>query len=210
MPGSRNPGCTNYDIVARICTNCLQISPIGFLIRCTDFSLRLTRPSLKVLSGKLVPFAAWLVFPTSYYYGTSVAMSNIQKLNFIARRRFDLRQSTFILLRTEALYVVGWDFHHFPYLVGGSLRLSRDHTNRKYDHLSDTVTISISVLSTISPTSDYPSGSLAFILIRTFSSRQSVVKWKFPQLLPLPTCYCFLEISPLDESVDDRLRILPL
>jgi hypothetical protein len=67
----------------------LWISLIGFLIHCS-VSWRIPRRSLSILSGDLFPFALWLAFPASDYYENSVTMPNIQKLNFIARRRFGL------------------------------------------------------------------------------------------------------------------------
>jgi len=68
---------------------------------------------------------------------------------------------------TFVIYHILWLIH---------FELSRDHTVRIYDRQNVAVTISISALSMVSQISDYPSGSVAFILVHTFSSWHSVVR----------------------------------
>ena len=171
------------DRVSNTMLGLLMTSPTSFLgciVRWTvPLGLVAGFPSLRLLMGTLLPYRIF------------------RSHNFIARRHFRLGNPRLVYWERGAFYVVGWDFRHLLHLVVGSFWLSRSHTCKSYDRQNASVSIFISPLSAIAPTSDCPSGSLAFILVHKFSSWHSVVRWKFPQLMPLRTCCFSLKVSPL-------------
>ena len=64
----------------------------GILFVCIPTPLQ----KLRVDQAKLLPFAMYKAFPCLDYYGSTVTVSDIQRLNPIVFRRSDLGSSRFV------------------------------------------------------------------------------------------------------------------